>query len=273
MTNVLDRICADKRGHVAERRAARPEKALRAIARSLPPPRGFKDALDRAITAGDFGLIAEIKKASPSQGLIRPDFDPASLARAYELGGATCLSVLTDRPYFQGEDDYLGQARSAAALPVLRKDFMIDPYQVTEARAIGADCILIIMAAVSDQLAADLEGEAIAFGMDRLIEVHDVEELDRAVKLRSRLIGVNNRDLTTLEVDLGTTERLAKRVPAGFTLVSESGLSKTEDLRRMARAGARCFLVGEALMRQTDVVAATAALLGKATRPAFARSA
>ncbi|HVJ33469.1 MAG TPA: indole-3-glycerol phosphate synthase TrpC [Terriglobia bacterium] len=265
MSDVLAKICDDKRLHVADCRRLRPfsEVTAAAAARNrADPPRGFAAALQRTTAAGAFALIAEIKKASPSKGLIRADFDPPALAKAYQLGGATCLSVLTDKPYFQGEDSYLEAARAVVDLPVLRKDFMLDPYQVAEARAIGADCILLIMAALSDAQAMELEAAAADFGLDVLIEVHDAAELERALKLKSGLIGVNNRNLKTLSIDLTTTEQLAAMVPPGRTLVAESGLYGMADLERMAMVGAHCFLVGESLMRQADVAAATRSLLG-----------
>jgi indole-3-glycerol phosphate synthase len=224
------------------------------------PPRGFRRALD---SAPGYGLIAEIKKASPSKGLIRADFDPPAHARAYEAGGAACLSVLTDERYFQGADDYLVAARAACTLPVLRKDFMVDPWQVAEARALGADAILIIVAALSDAQMAEIEAAAIEHGMDALVEVHDAAELDRALRLQSRLIGVNNRDLRDFSVDFARTYELVGRAPSGCTFVAESGLTTKADLDDMARHGVRCFLVGEALMRQADVEAATRALLGR----------
>ena len=263
MSDVLARICADKREHVARRRAAHPPAAIAAAARAAGPPRGFFERLAAAVAAGRCGLIAEIKRASPSRGLIRDDVDPAALAAAYRRGGATCLSVLTDEPHFQGRDEDLVAARAAVDLPVLRKDFLLDPYQVVEARALGADAILLIMAALGDAQAAELESAAEEHRMDVLAEVHDEAELERAARLRTRLIGINNRDLKTLAVDLATTERLAPRLPPGRLAVAESGLGSAADLARMRRAGVNLFLIGEALMRQTDVAAATRALLGE----------
>ncbi len=259
--NILAQICATTREDVARRKTRQVTSDLLALASAQTPPRGFRRALDDAATSG-FGLIAEIKKASPSKGLIRNDFDPPAHARAYASGGAACLSVLTDAPYFQGHEEYLIAARAACPLPVLRKDFMVDPWQVFEARAIGADAILIIMACTDDTIAADLEAAAIALGMDVLVETHNADELERALKLNSRLIGVNNRNLKTFDVDFKHTYELVSQAPKGCTFVAESGLSTHADLAAMAEHGVRCFLVGESLMRQKDVEAATKALLG-----------
>ena len=260
MADVLTEICDTKRAHVAERKVAVPLGELESRAAAAWPTRGFAAALRRAKENSAFGLITEIKKASPSKGLIRDDFDPATLARDYEAGGADCLSVLTDAPYFQGHDDFLDQARDVTTLPVLRKDFILDPYQVVESRAIGADCILLIMAVLNDEQAAELEAAARDYTLDVLVEVHDRVELDRALKLESELIGINNRNLKTLTVDLATTETLAHAVPSDRLIVSESGLSSRDDLDRMGASGVTTFLVGEALMRHPDVEAATRTL-------------
>ena len=260
MANKLDEICANKRVEVANRKALHSIGDLDRLAAAQSAPRGFRAALDVKAATG-FGLIAEIKKASPSKGLIRADFRPAEHAAAYEAGGAACLSVLTDAPYFQGHEEYLVAARAACSLPVLRKDFMVDPWQVAEARAIGADAILIIVAALDDTEMQEIEAAAIEREMDVLVETHDAEELDRALRLKSRLIGVNNRNLKDFTVDFARTYELVGRAPKGCTFVAESGLSSHADLVAMAEHGVRCFLVGESLMRADDVEVATRALL------------
>ena len=266
MNDILNGIAAYKREEVAARKAARPQDTIEAAALAASPPRGFRTALERVNTAGGAGLIAEIKKASPSKGLIRADFDPPSLAQAYERGGAACLSVLTDGPSFQGDDAYLAAARQATALPCLRKDFLVDPWQVAESRALGADCILIILAMVDDALAADLLAETERWGMDALIETHDAAEMARACRLvedrGDALVGINNRSLRTFDVDLATTRELSMLSPVGALLVSESGIFTPDDVDTVADAHAQAILVGESLMRQADVEAATRVLMG-----------
>jgi indole-3-glycerol phosphate synthase len=262
MTDILTRIAAYKRDEVAERKRARSQGQVERDAKAASAPRGFRAALERAHAPGRLALIAEVKKASPSKGLIRADFDPPTLARAYERGGAACLSVLTDAPSFQGADAYLDAARAAVALPCLRKEFLVDPWQVAESRALGADAILVILAITDDSLAGELIGESARLGMDVLVEAHDQAEIERAGRLGASLVGVNNRDLRTFVTDLAVTEKLAALTPANALLVTESGISSPADTRRLEAAGARAMLVGESLMRTQDVEAATKALLG-----------
>jgi indole-3-glycerol phosphate synthase len=263
VSDILDKIAAYKRVEVAARKAARPQGQVDQAALAASPPRGFVRALQAAHAPGRLALIAEIKKASPSKGLIRADFDPPALAKAYEAGGAACLSVLTDEPSFQGADAFLVAARGAVALPCIRKDFLVDPWQVAESRALGADCILVILSMVDDSLAGELMAEARRFGMDALVETHDEAEMARAAALGATLIGVNNRSLRTFQVDLANTEQLAAAAPNGALLVTESGIFTPQDVVRLEKSGAKAMLVGESLMRQADVTAATKALLAQ----------
>jgi indole-3-glycerol phosphate synthase len=263
MTDILQKIAAYKRKEVANAKSAMSQSQLEREALEAPPVRPFRSALEQTIKRGEWGLIAEIKKASPSKGLIREDFNPPEIAIAYEAGGASCLSVLTDVPSFQGAPEYLLAAKTVTGLPVLRKDFMLDPYQVAEARLWGADCILLILALIEDALAGEIEEEARDWGMDVLVEIHNESELERAVKLKSRLLGINNRNLKTFETKLDTTEHLAPLVPSDYLVVSESGLFAPSDLSRLSKVGVNAFLIGESLMRQSDIAAATRAILNR----------